>query len=75
MDAINATYREKGLYLMIFNSKLELIKETALEKYTSIPEFYGISEEGIFLNANHDMNLDYEGTYAKFKLFRIIYEN
>lgn len=75
MDAINATYREKGLYLMIFNSKLELIKETALEKYTYVPEFYGISEEGIFLNANHDMHMDYEGKHAKFKLFRITYDN
>jgi len=75
MEDINDTYREKGLYLMIFNSKLELINETILDKYTYIPEFYGISEEGIFLNANHDMNLDYEGKYAKFKLFRITYEN
>jgi len=75
MEDINATYREKGLYMMIFNSKLELINETVLDKYTYIPEFYGISKEGIFLNANHDMNLDYEGNYAKFKLFRITYEN
>jgi len=75
MEDINATYREKGLYMMIFNSKLELINETVLDKYTYIPEFYGISEEGIFLNANHDMNLDYDGKYAKFKLFRISYEN
>lgn len=75
MDAINATYREKGLYLMIFNSKLELIEEKTLERYTYVPAFYGISEEGIFLNANHDMNMDYEGKYAKFKLFRITYEN
>ncbi len=74
MEDINATYLEKGLYMMIFNSKLELIKEVALEKYTYLPEFYGLSEEGIYLNANHDMNLDYDGKYAKFKLFRVTYD-
>jgi len=75
MEDINAMYGEKGLYLMIFNSELELIKETVLEKYTFVPEFYGISEEGILLNANHNMHMDYEGKYAKFKLFRISYDN
>lgn len=70
-DDINERYGDKGLYLMIFNSDVELIKEIELEKYTYLPEFYGISEEGLFLNANHDMNLDYEGEYANFKLLRM----
>jgi len=70
---VNETYRHKGLYLMIFNSDMELIREIELEKYVYLPEFYGVTKDGIVLSANHDMNMDYEGKYSKFRLLRMTY--
>ena len=72
-EDVNETFRHKVLYLMIFNMNFELIREIELEKYLYLPEFYGVTKEGIVLNANHDRNMDLEGKYSKFRLLKMRY--
>ena len=74
-EKYNSTFNDKNLHLMIFNNEFQLIKEIKLEDYTYLPEFYGISEHGLFLNANHGLNKNLSPDYSNFKLFKIKYEN
>lgn len=71
---LNTTFRDKSLYLMIFNKNMELIIEKKLDDYTYIPEFYGVCKDGIILNANHDLNKDFCTDSANFKLLILSYE-
>ena len=72
-EDINKAFNDKSLYLMIFNKDFELIREIELEDHTYRPQFYGISGEGLFLNANHEMNENFSGDFSNFKLFKIHY--
>jgi hypothetical protein len=74
MDNNNNTFRDKSLYLMIFNKNFKLYREIKLDDYTYLPQFYGISKEGLFLNANHEMNENFGGDFSNFKLFKISFE-
>ena len=71
----NNTFNDKSLYLMIFNKEFELLEEIKLDNYTYLPEFCGISEEGLFLNSNHEMNEKFSADYSNFKLFKIFWES
>ncbi|MFP4367381.1 MAG: DUF4221 family protein, partial [Bacteroidales bacterium] len=68
---IRGPFHDKSLYLMVFNKDLELIDEIKLEDHRYIPSFYGISYEGLFLNANHDLSNNLSGDFANFKLIKI----
>lgn len=64
-------FLDKKLYLMIFNKDLELIEELKLEDHTYIPDFYGISNEGLILNSNHSLNTNFSGNYANFQVIKV----
>jgi len=74
-NTINATFYDKSLYLMIFNRNIELLREIKLDDYTFYPEFFGTSQDGIFLNANHELNDEICSDSANFKLLKISYED
>jgi len=74
MNNNNGTFRDKSLYMMVFNEDFKLFREKKLNNYTYRPEFYGISREGLFLNANHEMNENFGGDFSNFKLLKISFE-
>lgn len=65
------TFFDKKLYLMIFDSEFKLIKEIKLDDYTYNTNFYGVTREGLVLNANHELKPDYNDNLAQFKLLKI----
>ena len=65
------TYDDKSLYLMIFNKDLELIKELKLDDHTFYPAFFGVTSQGLLLNANNESNPNFNEDIVHFKLLKI----
>ena len=56
---------------MIFNEDFELTKELKLDDHTFYPDFFGVTSEGLLLNANNVSNPNYNKDMVQFKLLKI----
>lgn len=65
------TFLDKKLYLMIFDNKFRLIDEIKLDDHTYNTEFYGITQEGLLLNANHKLKTNYSDNLFQLTLLKI----